>query len=176
MAAICLLKLDSTKTSPRPGPVWLKARVVVTWSPNDRWYCCPDRSAATLLTPYGLRGRSGFSSVMGSSSGLTNPYSSLEPAIWIFVPRSRLLTASRTFTVPIVLIISVSDGDCQLVGTNDWAAKWKMWVGRMLRTVDKTLWASVTSISTHCTLPLNRFSRSEERRVGKECRSRWWRY
>ncbi|OPZ78050.1 MAG: hypothetical protein BWY79_00923 [Actinobacteria bacterium ADurb.Bin444] len=49
--ASCLAKSGTTKPVPCPGPVWLKARVIITGSPVVSKKSLPISSCANLLTP-----------------------------------------------------------------------------------------------------------------------------
>jgi len=68
----------------------------------------------------------GLVSFIGISSELTSPYSSLDPAIWIFGEIPRLRTASNKLIWPPALIANVSAGHFHEVGTKLCAARWKM--------------------------------------------------
>ena len=80
----------------------------------------------TLLTAYGESGRSGFVSRIGSSSGYTWPYSSLEPITRkrAFEPSCRI--ASSRFIWLTAFVASVSDGVSQEAATKLCAARCTM--------------------------------------------------
>src|SRR5260221_10919728 len=123
ISAICFANVLSAKTGPRRGPVWLKPRVTTTCSPYDLKYWYASLSWATLLTAYGDNGRSGFVSFIGTSSGWTRPYSSLDPATCTRVCVSCRRTDSRTFTCDWMLMWRVDEGSSKLSCTNDCAAR-----------------------------------------------------
>ena len=81
------------------------------------------RSWATLLTAYGDNGRSGFVSLIGSSSSKASPYSSLEPTTRNRAVLRRAHSASRRFTWLMMFVVIVSAGACHEAWTKLWAAR-----------------------------------------------------
>src|SRR5919199_1317971 len=110
-------------------------------------------SWATLLTAYGLNGRSGLLSAMGASSGYTSPYSSLEPAMWMTGASRASRTASNRLTCETMLLVRVAAGAVQLVGTKLWAARWKILSGCTARMTPRTALPSWSSQSITVTWP-----------------------
>src|SRR3989441_1604233 len=142
-----------TKWVPRRGPVWLKPRVVTRWRPYDLKYWYASLSCATLLTAYGDRGRSGFVSFIGTSSGCTRPYSSDEPAMWTRIVVSWRRIASRRLSWDSTLIRIVAAGSSNEDWTNDCAARWKTRSGRRGAMSFSTAPASVSSQWSSVTRP-----------------------
>ena len=81
-------------------------------------------SWVTLLTAYGLIGRSSFDSEIGSSSGRVRPYSSFEPTTRIRASGACFAHASSRFTCPTMLFRIVSSGSASDRATDAWLARW----------------------------------------------------
>ena len=64
---------DTKKRADWPGPTWLNDLTIAFASPALRRYWPQTTSIAALLAAYGLSGRAGRSSVIGSSSAKTSP-------------------------------------------------------------------------------------------------------
>ena len=77
-----------------------------------------------MLTAYGESGRSGFVSRIGSSSGWTSPYSSLEPITRKREDDPSCRIASKRFIWQMALVHKVSDGVFHDAATKLWAARW----------------------------------------------------
>jgi hypothetical protein len=92
----------------------------------------------TLLTAYGDSGRRGLVSAMGSSPGMTRPYSSLVPTAMNRGKSFRPRIASRRFTCEMMLVLRVSAGVCHEVPTKLCAARCTTQSGLLASTRPRT--------------------------------------
>src|SRR3569833_2035898 len=116
-------KAGTTAAHARPagwsGPYTLKKRNGSTGSPKHAPYARTHASVASLLAPYGLSGRVGRSSCLGSAA--TEPYTDEDEAATTCTDSRR--HASSTRTVPVAFTSWLASGSASDRGTDGRAAR-----------------------------------------------------